>query len=43
MQTVKYQKLILSLICMLAITGCNTPYLVQPAGESLTKLNAQDS
>ena len=42
MQTVKYQKLILSLLCMLAITGCNTPYLVQPAGESLTKLNAQD-
>ena len=43
MQTVKYQKLMLSLLCMLAVTGCNTPYLVQPAGESLTKLNAQDS
>ena len=43
MLTVKYQKLMLSLLCMLAVTGCNTPYLVQPAGESLTKLNAQDS
>jgi hypothetical protein len=27
---------------MLAITGCNTTYFVQPIGESLTKLNAQD-